>query len=241
MPTTRGAGLAVLVPTYNEASNVDPLLDGLLAAVPEAAVLVVDDASPDGTAARVRARAAVDPRVHLRVRTGPRGLGLAYLDGFRWALAHGFRAVGQMDADLSHDPADWPRLLAALDGGADLVLGTRYMPGGGVQGWARRRQALSRAGNAYARAVLGLPHRDLTGGFKVFRADLLRGLPLGAVRARGYAFQVEMTWRAVRAGARVAEVPIVFRERRGGQSKLSGAIVGDAVVGLWALRWAGGG
>ena len=212
MPTGPGGeGLVVLVPTYNEAPNVDPLLDALVAAVPRAHVLVVDDASPDGTAARVRARAARDPRVHLLVRAGPRGLGLAYLDAFRWALARGYPVIGQMDADLSHDPADWPRLLGALAGGADLALGTRYMPGGGVEGWARRRQALSRAGNAYARGVLGLPWRDLTGGFKAFRAEVLRAVPLGAVRARGYAFQVELTWRAAAAGARVVEVPIVFR------------------------------
>lgn len=223
---------AVVVPTYNEAANVAALLSGVRAHLPGAHLLVVDDASPDGTADVAREAGA-----EVIVRRGPRGLGPAYRHGFARALAGGFDPVFQMDADLSHDPADLPRLAAALaEEDADLVLGSRWVEGGGTVAWGLGRRALSRFGSAYARAWLGLPHHDLTGGFKAWRVGCLAAVDPARLRADGYAFQVEATWRAVRAGARVVEVPIVFTERRAGASKMSGRIALEAAWRVPGLR-----
>ncbi|MDP2317109.1 MAG: polyprenol monophosphomannose synthase [Pseudomonadota bacterium] len=221
---------AVVVPTYNEAENIGPLVRALRDALPGVHVLVVDDASPDGTAAAAEAADAVVLR-----RVGPRGLGPAYRDGFARVLAEGFDPIVQMDADLSHDPADLPRLLAAL-AGADLVLGSRWVEGGGTVAWGLGRRALSRFGSTYARGWLGVPHRDLTGGFKAWRAGTLAKVNPATLHADGYAFQVEATWRAHQLGARIVEVPIVFTERRAGASKMSWGIAVEAAWRVPGLR-----
>ncbi|MCB9761230.1 MAG: polyprenol monophosphomannose synthase [Alphaproteobacteria bacterium] len=233
-----GDGALVILPTYNERENLPVVVPQVLGVLPRAHVLVVDDLSPDGTGDLADALAAGEPRVHVLHRAGLRGLGPAYLAGFRWALARDYRCVFEMDADLSHPPRYLPDLLRALEG-ADLVLGCRYMPGGGIQGWGPHRLLLSRAGNRYARAVLGLPYRDLTGGFKCFRRAVLEALDLEAVRSRGYGFQIELTWRAHRAGFRVAEVPIVFPDRERGVSKMSAAILHEATLEVLRLRLGG--
>jgi len=228
-----GQGTLVIVPTYNERGNICRILPAILAELPAANVLVVDDHSPDGTAEA--AEGLGDPRVHVVRRDGPRGLGPAYIFGFRWALARDYDFIFEMDADFSHQPRFLPHFLdAARD--ADLVLGCRYMPGGGVRGWAPHRQLLSRGGNRYARTVLGLPQRDLTGGFKCFRRTVLETIDLGAVRSVGYSFQIELTLRASRAGFRIAEIPIVFPDRQVGESKMSLAIFREAVTNIWRLR-----
>jgi len=221
----------VVIPTYNEAENIEPLVFAIRAALPGAVVLVVDDASPDGTADRASAAGAVVLR-----RSGPRGLGPAYREGFARALEGGFDPILQMDADHSHDPADLPRLVAAL-AGADLALGSRWVAGGGTVAWGAGRRALSRFGSAYARACLGLPQRDLTGGFKAWRAQTLAAVAPARLRADGYAFQVEATWRAHTVGARIVEVPITFTERRAGASKMSGRIALEAAWRVPELRW----
>jgi len=211
----------VVVPTRNEVENI-PVLIAALSQV-NCAVLVVDDASPDGTAAAARAAGA-----EVLVRDGERGLGPAYRDGFAWALAGGFDPIVQMDADFSHDPNDVPRLMSASES-ADLVLGSRYIPGGGTRNWGLGRRILSRFGGVYARALLGLPYADLTGGFKCWRSELLSRVLEGGLVSDGYAFQVETTLAAHRLGARVVEVPIVFTERREGRSKMSLAITAEAM------------
>jgi len=219
----------VVVPTYDERENVEVLLPALLGLRPRVSVLVVDDGSPDGTGDAVEAVAAREPRVGLLRRAGKLGLGTAYVEGFARALAEGADRVVQMDADFSHDPRDVPRLLAAL-GHADLVIGSRYCRGGGTRNWGLGRRLVSRGGSFYARLLLGLPVQDVTGGFKAWRAELLRKVLRDRVRSEGYGFQIEMTLRAHRRGARIREVPIVFEDRRVGQSKMSGAIFREAVL-----------
>jgi dolichol-phosphate mannosyltransferase len=221
----------VVVPTFCEAENVGVLIPRVRAALPGVHVLVVDDASPDGTAAAAEVAGAEVIR-----RDGPRGLGPSYREAFVHVLARGYDPIFQMDADLSHDPADLPRLLAAL-ADADLALGSRWTPGGGTVAWGVGRRTLSRLGSVYARAWLGLGLRDLTGGFKGWRASTLNSIHPRDLRADGYAFQVETTWRAHQAGARIVEVPIVFTERRAGASKLSGRIMVEAAWRLPGLRW----
>jgi dolichol-phosphate mannosyltransferase len=229
--------LWVIVPTYNEAPNLESLLGALRKVLPRAGrILVVDDASPDGTGQIAERLAGELEEVAVLHRQRREGLGPAYLDAFRRALDGGADLVLQMDADFSHDPAYVPRLLEATRN-ADLVLGSRYVPGGGVSDWGPLRRMISRGGSAYARAALGLEIRDLTGGFKCWRRSALESIDLESVTSRGYAFQVEMTYRAIRAGLRVAEVPIVFRDRRGGSSKMGGAIVAEAVWRVPALRF----
>ncbi len=223
----------VVTPTYNEVDNVRPLIDGLRLAVPGIEVLVVDDGSPDGTAARVRAANEELGGVHLLERAGKQGLATAYVDGFRWGLEQGVDRIVQMDADLSHAPGDVPRLLAST---SDLALGSRYVPGGGTAGWPLHRELLSRFGTLYARLWLGLPQRDLTGGFKAWQADLLERVLQEPIRSDGYAFQVEMTLRAVRLGASVQELPIVFTERIAGNSKMSRSIAIEAARLVPTLR-----
>lgn len=241
MPESRAAGPAWLVlPTYNEVENLEPLVAAALANLPESArVLVVDDNSPDGTGQLADRLAAAEPRIEVLHRTQKEGLGPAYVAGFRHALAAGAGRVMEMDSDFSHDPADLPRLLAATEE-ADVAIGSRYVSGGGVENWSKLRQAISRGGSAYARTVLGLPIRDLTGGFKCFRREVLETIDLEAIASRGYAFQVEMTYRAIELGFSVTEVPIVFRERRAGASKMSRSIVLEAAWMVPKMRWGRG-
>jgi dolichol-phosphate mannosyltransferase len=223
----------VILPTYNEAENLEAIVAAVLAAVPGVRILVVDDASPDGTGEIAEALDGVEV-LH---RPRKSGLGRAYVAGFAHALAAGATTVVEMDADLSHDPADLPRLLAPLAAGADLVLGSRYVPGGGIHDWDALRRGLSRFGCSYARRVLGVRVRDLTGGFKAFRASTLEAIDYASVRSQGYAFQVELTYRALQRGLRVEEVPIVFREREHGDSKMSALIALEAAWLVPALRF----
>jgi dolichol-phosphate mannosyltransferase len=231
----------IVVPTYNEAENLGVLVRGVRAALPDARVLVVDDNSPDGTGALADELAAADPLVQVLHRPHKAGLGLAYVNGFAHALRAGAGHVVEMDADLSHDPADLARLLDAVHAGAGLALGSRYVPGGGIADWGRVRRAVSRGGSWYARRVLGVGVRDLTGGFKCFRAEALAALDLATVRSHGYAFQVELTYRALCAGIEVVEVPIVFRDRRRGESKMSWRIALEAAWLVPAIRRSAGG
>jgi len=227
----------VVVPTYNEADNVRPVTAAILAALPSATILVVDDGSPDGTGAIADALAAADPRIRVRHRAAKQGLGRAYLDGFGVALDGGAGIVVQMDADLSHDPAALPSLIGPVQADeADLVIGSRYTPGGGVVDWGLGRRLISRMGSIFARVILGLSPHDLTGGFKAWRASTLAAVPFDGVHAGGYVFQIEMTFRASRSGARLVEVPITFRDRRVGQSKMSRRIVVEALVVVVQLR-----
>jgi dolichol-phosphate mannosyltransferase len=232
----------VVLPTYEERENLADVVErtraALTACVPPVTgtVLVVDDGSPDGTGELADQLAAVHDDVKVLHRTVKSGLGDAYLAGFARALGAGADLVVEMDADLSHDPADVPRLVAAARAGADVVLGSRYMPGGGVSGWPWHRRLLSRAGGRYAGAVLGLPIADLTGGFKCFRAGALRTLTSGAVESHGYGFQIELTYQAARAGMRIVEIPIVFRDRERGRSKMSASIALEAFWRVPALR-----
>jgi dolichol-phosphate mannosyltransferase len=227
----------VIVPTYNEAENLEAILDRLRASVPTAHALVVDDGSPDGTGQLAEKLAVADPRLHVLHRATKAGLGPAYVAGFRWARGHGYDVVVEMDADGSHAPEQLPRLLAAL-ADADLVLGSRYVPGGSVADWPAHRLLLSRAGNAYTRWALRLPLNDATGGYRAARGELIDRLPFDDVASEGYCFQVDWAWRAVRAGARVTEVPITFTERAFGRSKMSRSIVREALVRVtvWGLQ-----
>jgi dolichol-phosphate mannosyltransferase len=234
---TIGHGVWVILPTYNEADNLDPIAAAILEALPSATLLVVDDESPDGTGRLADALAAVDSRVRVRHRPVKQGLGRAYLDGFGVALAGGAATIVQIDADFSHDPAALPSLIApVVDGEADLVIGSRYIAGGSVVDWGVGRRIVSRGGSLFARIVLGLRQNDLTGGFKAWRATTLAAVPFEGVHAGGYVFQIEMTFRACRAGARISEVPITFRDRRVGQSKMSRRIVVEALVVVVQLR-----
>jgi dolichol-phosphate mannosyltransferase len=227
----------VVIPTYNERENLPGVIDRTMAAVPTAHVLVVDDGSPDGTGTLADERAARDDRVHVLHRPGKAGLGAAYVAGFGWALERDYDAVVEMDADGSHAPEQLPDLLAALDG-ADLVLGSRWVPGGAVVDWPRHRELLSRGGNAYTRLMLGLPVRDATGGYRVYRRAVLERVALGEVASQGYCFQVDLVWRAWLAGFTVTEVPIRFVERVAGASKMNRAIVSEALwrVTVWGVR-----
>ena len=227
----------VIVPTYNEIENIERILDRLHASVPSASALVVDDGSPDGTGELAEQLAAADSRVHVLRRPGKGGLGPAYVAGFRWARERGYDVVVEMDADGSHAPEQLPRLLDAL-ADADLVLGSRYVPGGGVTDWPAHRLLLSRVGNRYTRWALRLPLTDATGGYRAVRGELIDVLHFDDVASEGYCFQVDWAWRAVRAGARVTEVPIIFAERQLGRSKMSGSIVREALVRVtvWGLQ-----
>jgi dolichol-phosphate mannosyltransferase len=232
-----GDGVWVVLPTYDEADNIEPISRAVLEALPAATLLIVDDGSPDGTGDLADALAAIDGRIRVRHRPHKQGLGRAYLDGFGIALANGARTIVQMDADFSHDPAELPSLVAPIDEEtADLVIGSRYAKGGGVVDWGLGRRIVSRGGSLFARIVLGLGQNDLTGGFKAWRAETLAGVPFDGVHAGGYVFQIEMTFRADRAGARIREHPITFRDRRVGQSKMSRRIVVEALVVVVQLR-----
>jgi dolichol-phosphate mannosyltransferase len=228
--------ILVIIPTYNEQLTLPSIVERVRASVPVAEVLIADDNSPDGTGAIADGLAASDPNLHVMHRRGKEGLGAAYLAGFAWALDNDYDVVVEMDADGSHQPEQLPALLDALSD-ADLVLGSRWVPGGGVENWPRSREILSRGGNFYTRAVLGIPLKDATGGYRAFRADALRRLDLQEVASQGYCFQVDLAWRAVQRGMRVVEVPILFVERTAGTSKMSQRIVVEALwrVTVWGF------
>ncbi|MDR1767622.1 MAG: polyprenol monophosphomannose synthase [Propionibacteriaceae bacterium] len=224
----------VCIPTYNEAENIEPIVARLRAAVPRADILVADDNSPDQTGAIADRLADADGHVHVLHRAGKEGLGAAYVAAFRWGLERGYGVLVEHDADGSHKPEELPRLLERLKT-ADVVKGSRWVPGGKVVDWPWTRELLSRGGNLWTRLWLGLGVKDATGGFVAWRADTLRGIDLGSVEAAGYGFQVDLVWRAVKAGFKVAEVPITFQERTAGASKMSGQIVAEA---MWlTTRW----
>ncbi|MDX6273035.1 MAG: dolichol-phosphate mannosyltransferase [Frankiales bacterium] len=232
MSAPEQARVLVCIPTYNELENLPRIVARVRTATPQAHVLVVDDGSPDGTGRLADELAAADSQVHVRHRPGKAGLGAAYIAAFRWALDRGYDVIVEMDADGSHAPEELPKLLAALHAGADLVLGSRWVAGGQVKDWPRSRLLLSRGGNAYARLMLGVPIRDITGGYRAFRRSLLERLPLDHVQSQGYCFQVDMAWRSVLLGAEVVEVPITFVERSAGTSKMSRDVVAEA---LWRV------
>jgi dolichol-phosphate mannosyltransferase len=228
--------VAVIIPTYNERDNIEIITSRVRGAVPGAHVLIVDDNSPDGTGELADKLAGEDPHVHVLHRAGKAGLGAAYIAGFRWALERDYGAMVEMDADGSHQPEEMTRLLDAL-ASADLVLGSRYVSGGAVRNWARSRELLSRAGNTYARLMLGFTLKDATGGYRAFRATTLRRIGLDSVSSQGYCFQIDLARRTILAGLTVTEVPITFVERERGTSKMSNAIVAEAFwrVALWGI------
>jgi len=230
------ADCTVIIPTYNESDNIAALLSRILEN-PRFRVLVVDDNSPDGTGAIVDSLKEEEPRIGLLSRAGKQGLGTAYIAGFRRALAEGAQFLFEMDADFSHNPAYLPALLEAAETRYDLVIGSRYVRGGGTTDWGLLRQFISRGGNIYTRLILGLPVADSTGGFRCYRRTVLEALDLGAVRSNGYSFQIEMAYRTRQAGFRIGEIPIIFPDRRVGQSKMSRRIVIEALINVWRLRF----
>jgi dolichol-phosphate mannosyltransferase len=233
------SGTWLVLPTYNEAENIGAIVEASLDALArtgEHHVLIVDDNSPDGTGRIADDLAAAHERVSVLHRPGKQGLGRAYIAGFEHALAHGAERVMEMDSDFSHDPADIPRLVQATRDGADLALGSRYIEGGGVENWGLSRRFVSRGGCLYAQAILRVPVRDLTGGFKCFRREVLEAIGIEELHADGYGFQIELTYRALKAGFKVREVPITFRERRAGASKMSAWIAVEAVWKVPALK-----
>lgn len=233
----------VVMPTYNELENLRPTIGGIFTCRPSVEILIVDDGSPDGTGELADRMAIEDPRIHVLHRAGKNGLGPAYLAGFAWALNQGFDVICEMDMDGSHRPQDLPKLLDALTGGTadavpDLVIGSRRVDGGRTEGWSAFRDFISRGGSWYARTMLGIDVRDMTAGFRAYRASMLRALDLDAIEANGYVFQIDMTRRVAAAGGRIVEVPIVFPDRVRGKSKMSNAIVVEAMrrVTVWGLR-----
>jgi dolichol-phosphate mannosyltransferase len=219
----------VIIPTYNERDNIEPIVERALGAVSYADVLIVDDGSPDGTGKLADDLAAEDERVSVLHRSAKAGLGAAYIAGFDWALDRSYDVVVEMDADGSHAPEQLPKLLAALSR-ADLVLGSRWVPGGSVVNWPRSREVLSRGGNLYTRLALGINLRDATGGYRAYRREVLASIDYSTVASEGYCFQVDLAWQALRSGFRVVEVPIRFQERERGESKMSGSIVREALI-----------
>ncbi|HYM52350.1 MAG TPA: polyprenol monophosphomannose synthase [Candidatus Dormibacteraeota bacterium] len=237
-PGTSRGGAWVVLPTYNERENLPAMVPAIRSALPDAHLLIVDDGSPDGTGEIADVMALDDAQIHVLHRAGKEGLGAAYRAGFREVLSHpDATVVVQMDCDFSHNPADLPRLMAEIDAGAGLVLGSRYVRGGSTPDWGLRRRIISRFGSLYARTVLNLPYRDLTGGYKAWRREVLGTLDLDSLYANGYGFQIEMTWRARLAGATIREIPIIFRDRVLGTSKMSGAIIVEALLMVLRLRF----
>lgn len=230
----------IIIPTYNERENLQPLLTAVFSALPATDVLVVDDGSPDGTGALADTLAQQDRRVFVLHRAGKLGLGTAYIAGFKWGLQRGYQYLIEMDADFSHDPQYLPTLVETARNEADLVLGSRYAPGGGTQNWGVGRKFISKGGSLYARTILGVRVRDLTGGFKCFRRHVLEAIDLDSIRSEGYSFQIEMTYRTLQKGFVVREVPIVFVDRRVGHSKMSRRIFAEAVWMVWRIRCTGG-
>lgn len=227
----------VIIPTYNERDNLEPITSAVLSAEPRADILVVDDNSPDGTGQLADALAAKQPRIKVLHRQAKEGLGKAYLAAFRWGLAQGYELLIEMDADFSHDPKYLPVLIDAALGGADVAVGSRYVPGGGTVNWGLVRRIISKGGSLYARSILGVTVRDLTAGFKCFRRHVLESLELEKVHASGYAFQIELTYRALKKGFTVREVPIVFEDRRVGQSKMSRKIFLEGMTTVWKIKF----
>ncbi|HEY3714038.1 MAG TPA: polyprenol monophosphomannose synthase [Jatrophihabitantaceae bacterium] len=227
----------VIVPTYNERDNVESIIERIVGSVPDANVLIVDDGSPDGTGKIADELAATDTRIHVLHRTAKAGLGAAYIAGFGWGLERDYDVLVEMDADGSHAPEQLPLLLGALRG-ADLVLGSRWVSGGTVVNWPKSRELISRSGNLYTRIALGISLRDATGGYRAYRRAVLEGIDYRDVASQGYCFQVDLAWRASRAGFRVVEVPITFADRERGESKMSGSIVREALwrVTQWGAR-----
>lgn len=232
---SRATRTLVVVPTFDEAENIPRLIPAVLGQAPHLDMLVVDDGSPDGTADLVKAMQKDDPRIHLIERPGKMGLGTAYVEGFRFAIRHGYDRVFEMDADFSHDPAEIPNFLAASEK-ADLVIGSRYTNGVRVLNWPIKRLLLSYFANVYTRFMIGLPLHDATGGFKCYRRAVLEAISLDGIRSNGYAFQIEMSFKAWKKGFRLVEIPIVFHDRRSGFSKMSKSIVYEALFMLWRLR-----
>jgi dolichol-phosphate mannosyltransferase len=226
----------VVLPTYNERENLSLMMDAIESALPGAHVLVIDDGSPDGTGEIADTLAAARPGVFAHHRPAKLGLGTAYRWGFDWALARDYAHVFEMDCDFSHDPADLPRLLERSRRGADVVIGSRYVPGGGTEDWGLLRRLISRGGGTYSRLVLGIGVRDLTSGFKCFRREALQALPLDRVRSEGFSFQIEVNYLAARLGLTIVEVPITFRDRVRGESKMSGRIFVEALLRVWRIR-----
>jgi dolichol-phosphate mannosyltransferase len=227
----------IVVPTYNERDNVRGISERLLAGLPGTDLLFVDDNSPDGTGALLDELAAAEPRIHVMHRAGKLGLGTAYIEGFTWGLARSYEYLFEMDADGSHDPIYLPTMLALAEDGADLVVGSRYVPGGGTANWGIGRKIISRGGGLYARTILGVDVRDLTAGFVCWRRKALQAIDLATITSNGYSFQIEMKYRALNRGLRIVETPIVFVDRRVGQSKMSRAIFVEALLKVWALRF----
>ncbi|MBA3819224.1 MAG: polyprenol monophosphomannose synthase [Deltaproteobacteria bacterium] len=227
----------IVVPTYNEHDNVRGIAQQFLAALPGCELLFVDDNSPDGTGAVLAELAAAEPRIHVMHRAGKLGLGTAYVEGFGWGLARGYQYLFEMDADGSHDPRYLPQMLALAEDGADVVVGSRYVPGGGTENWGLARKVISRGGGLYARTVLGVDVQDLTAGFICWRRTALEAIDLATIKSNGYSFQIEMKYRALEKGLRVVETPIVFVDRRVGQSKMSRAIVLEALIKVWGMRF----
>jgi dolichol-phosphate mannosyltransferase len=234
-PHTNALDCTVVIPTYNERENINDIIDAILH-YPRFRVLVVDDNSPDGTGKLVAEMSHREPRIGLVSRPGKQGLGTAYIAGFRQALRDGARYIFEMDADFSHDPAYLPTLLEAAETRYDLVIGSRYVQGGGTTDWGIVRRFISRGGNIYAGIILGLPVADSTGGFRCYRRAVLETLNLDAVRSNGYSFQIEMVYRTLRAGFQVGESPIIFPDRRVGKSKMSRRIVFEALINVWRMR-----
>src|SRR4051794_17362678 len=228
----------IVLPTYNEAENISDILRRAREAAPEAGILVVDDSSPDGTAQFARIAAGQFGNIELLSRPAKSGLGSAYRDGFRWGRDHGFDVFIEMDSDFSHDPADLPRLLKGVDDGADLVIGSRYVPGGQIPHWPWHRRALSKYGNRYSATMLRLSVRDVTAGFRAYRSELISAIDIDTVGAEGYGFQIEMTYRVAQVGARITEIPIKFVDRVRGTSKMSSNIIVEAMglVTWWGIR-----
>ena len=226
----------IVVPTYNEVGNVETIAQRFLDGLPGVELLFVDDNSPDGTGQLLDQIAAGEPRIHVMHRAGKLGLGTAYVQGFTWGMERGFDFLFEMDADGSHDPKYLPTMLALAEDGADVVVGSRYVPGGGTVNWGLGRKIISRGGGLYARTVLGVDTRDLTAGFMCWRRTALEAINLASVTSNGYSFQIEMKYRALNQGLRLVETPIVFEDRRVGQSKMSKAIFVEAMAKVWKLR-----
>ncbi len=227
----------IVVPTYTERDNVRDIAQRFLAALPGVELLFVDDNSPDGTGQLLDDLAATEPRIHVMHRAGKLGLGTAYVEGFGWGLARGYEYLFEMDADGSHDPKYLPQMYALLEDGADLVVGSRYVPGGGTENWGLGRKIISQGGGLYARTVLGVDVRDLTAGFVGWRRAALEAIDLATITSNGYSFQIEMKYRALQKGLRIVETPIIFVDRRVGQSKMSRKIFLEALTKVWGLRF----
>lgn len=227
----------IITPTYNEIENLETFVEGVFEHVPETDILVIDDASPDGTGKLADRLAKAEERIHVMHREGKQGLGTAYRAGFAWALERDYRYVFEMDTDLSHDPVYLPLFVRALEDDADLVIGSRNVPGGSVEGWGPLRHFISKGGSIYSRTVLGVKVKDLTSGYKGFRRRVLEALDWDSFQSEGFFFQVETNYRTLKAGFTIREVPIVFRDRTAGQSKMSGAIFAEALLKMWQLRF----